>query len=477
MLSQLTCGQGRSNAMLVSDRTMPRRSPPTYIRQNEFTAVAQQVVDTYGLPRYREANPALFTIVTFPFLFGVMYGDIGHGSMVLAIGAFAIWKADRLKTSIPQLYAFRYMLFMMGAFGVYAGFLYNDFFSLGLNLFESQWQPPTGEDKEKGESEWIAKYDTTNKGLPGGGPYPFGIDPAWHGAHNELIFMNSMKMKISVIIGVAQMIVGLLIRFSNVIHDHNFVDLVCECVPMMVFMLCFFGFMDYMILYKWVTPMQKPPSIINALIKMWIPGPSDEEPMFGESVPELLKWICLLTIPWLLIPKVVILYLRHQEEQRRYGQVRRDSGTGRHIALGEEEESLHAEECDAEEPFDITEVAIHQVIETIEYVLGSVSHTASYLRLWALSLAHQQLSAVFFKMTILLAMGAPFPLNMITLYFAFAVWMGITLGILVGMDVMECFLHTLRLHWVEFQSKFFKGDGYPFVPFSHRDVLMHRGDE
>ena len=68
--------------------------PTNKFTTNKFTYGYKEFVNTYGIPRYREANPALFTAATFPFLFGVMYGDIGHGTCryleVLRLGAMDI---------------------------------------------------------------------------------------------------------------------------------------------------------------------------------------------------------------------------------------------------------------------------------------------------------------------------------------------------------------------------------------------------
>jgi len=117
------------------------------------------------------------------------------------------------------------------------------------------------------------------------------------------------------------------------------------------------------------------------------------------------------------------------------------------------------------------------MIETIEFVLNTISNTASYLRLWALSLAHSELATVFLEQilgavwaSVLTPTSSSIVIAVLTFFTAF-VFMFATWAILICMDFVECLLHTQRLHWVEFMSKFFGGAGYAYNPFSFRQVF------
>ena len=115
------------------------------------------------------------------------------------------------------------------------------------------------------------------------------------------------------------------------------------------------------------------------------------------------------------------------------------------------------------------ELFVHQTIEMIEFVLGSISNTASYLRLWALSLAHEQLASVILNLLMgnTVASGDSVAGTVFVVILLFPVVLMITFCVVMFMDCMECFLHALRLHWVEFQNKFFKGGGILFMPFNN----------
>ncbi|KAF4661246.1 H(+)-transporting V0 sector ATPase subunit a [Perkinsus chesapeaki] len=471
-------GAARASAMLVTDADYHGKPPPTYVKRDAFTDAFQELVETYGVPHYKEFNPGVITIVTFPFMFGVMYGDVAHGAMLLCVAIYALLNAERWKYSDSAIhqglsYA-RYLLFGMGFFAIYAGFMYNDFLSVGMGFFgDSRYEDPHHIGKsvnyEMQPKPW---FDTLNTG-EGSGPYPFGIDPSWHGATNELLFMNSLKMKLSVLFGVVQMLLGVCLKFSNSVYHRNWTDFIFECIPQLAFMVCFFGYMDWMIMYKWVTPVTQdpqlngPPSLINTLIGMGLSQPNSQ-PLYQQQadIQKVLMYITACAVPIMLIPKPIIIFIKRKMSKKPHRPTETNGNLEEPLL---EHHKEHSDEHD-EEPFG--EVVIHQIIETIEYVLGTISHTASYLRQWALSLAHQQLSLVFFQKTLQPMLETSGTFQPIWIYVGFAVLFGITVGVLLFMDVLECFLHTLRLHWVEFQSKFYKADGYSFVPYRHQQVLI-----
>ena len=94
------------------------------------------MVNTYGVPTYKEINPAIYSTVTFPFLFGVMFGDMGHG-MLLFISATLLCFFGANVEALSGVYEHRYLLLMMGFFASFCGLIYNDFLSIPLNLFGS----------------------------------------------------------------------------------------------------------------------------------------------------------------------------------------------------------------------------------------------------------------------------------------------------------------------------------------------------
>ena len=76
-------------------------------------------------------------MVTFPFLFGVMFGDIGHGFILFLVAAFICLFKDKVAQN-PSFMPFvkaRYLLLLMGLFATYCGLIYNDMMAIPLDLF------------------------------------------------------------------------------------------------------------------------------------------------------------------------------------------------------------------------------------------------------------------------------------------------------------------------------------------------------
>ncbi|XP_042576413.1 V-type proton ATPase 116 kDa subunit a isoform X4 [Cyprinus carpio] len=496
-------GTERSGSTVPSilNRMQTKQTPPTYNKTNKFTSGFQSIVDAYGISNYREINPAPYTIITFPFLFAVMFGDLGHGILMTCAALYLVLRESRLiaqkndNEMFSMVFAGRYIILLMGIFSVYTGIIYNDCFSKSINVFGSGWsvRPMFG---ERG-GNWTPATLKDNHVLqldPAvpkvfNGPYPIGIDPIWNIATNKLNFLNSFKMKMSIILGVIHMTFGVTLSLFNHLYFKKPLNIYLGFIPEIIFMVSLFGYLVLLIFYKWLVydavSSKEAPSLLITFINMCLFSYNDptNKPFYtGQVVIQcLLVIIALACVPCMLIVKTLVmrrqyLWRRHLGTQN-FGGIRVGNGPTedeaeiiQHDQLSQNFEEESPEQSE-EEVFNFADVAVHQAIHTIEYCLGCISNTASYLRLWALSLAHAQLSEVLWSMVMHMGLasrnfGGFFALSIIFAFFA-----TLTVFILLIMEGLSAFLHALRLHWVEFQNKFYTGQGFKFMPFTFDSIL------
>lgn len=282
------------------------------------------MIDAYGIASYREANPALYTIITFPFLFGIMFGDIGHGLIMALFGSWmCIWErsleAKKINDEIWRIFfGGRYIILLMGLFSVYTGFVYNDIFSKSMNIFGSSWQINYNVSTVMSNPE--LQLNPASDDLMYDAVYPIGLDPVWQLAVNKIIFLNSYKMKLSIIFGVTHMIFGVCMSVVNMTHFRRPMSILLEFVPQIVFLCLLFAYMVFMMFFKWIAFGPKmeaqqyspgcAPSVLILFINMMLfgkaePTPGCKEFMF-EAQPLIQKTfviIAVVCIPWMLLGK------------------------------------------------------------------------------------------------------------------------------------------------------------------------------
>lgn len=318
--------------------------PPSMLKYPKLTGVFTVfagLTKAFGMPSYYEVDPTLPFLITFPIIFGLMFGDVGHGAILLASGiALYLLKGKltlRFKPGsiIYYVIAGAPLIAMNGAAAMMIGFLYGEFF---------------------GSEEWFRELT----GLPG---------PLWFSpSHSPMTLL-----KYSIMVGVFHISLGLLLDLINKLSSRRFKEAIIGPIPW----LWLYWSGSYLVFsYGW--------DVFKVILDFSVIG------------------------PYILLPFGVLATLKFVTHR------------------------------------------IAGVTEALEALVMSFSNTVSYARILALKMIHSAFSILFLPTSIIGMIM--FPIG--------------TLFLIMIFEGMLAFLHTLRLHWIEWFTKFYSGTGRPFQPFS-----------
>jgi len=360
--------------------------PPTLLRNPRIAYVYERIATAFGVPNYYEVDPSVFMLFSFPIIFGLMFGDVGQG-LVLLVLTLLLYMLKRRNVKTSEIFTYLIqgspLLVMCSISTIFFGFLYGEFFGFELYnkeathyfpLVEEGFHAVTGISLShtiREASHSLEAAISSILGLPIRIPFPFSPfdDP-------------STMLLLSIYVAIVQISFGLILGLINEVMNRRFKQAIIG--P------------GLWIWFYW--------SFAYLLIR------------YGSKIFSVIfERMDILGI-YLVLPACAMV---------------------------------------------LAQVAVHKMDgfgHALESLISSISNTISYGRILALALAHAAFSRI-----LLMFLELQGTLMMIV---GFVMWAAFTFLLIMCFEFLLSFIHTLRLHWVEWFLKFYSGNGFQYQPFA-----------
>lgn len=338
--------------LVIENESTEVEDPPTKISHNRFISPFEELTKLYGLPHYDEVDPTFLMALTFPLIFSLMFGDVGHG-LILLVGGLTFGKLIKKNKAIKNVC---WILAACGVGAIAAGILYGEFF--GMQLFA----------------------------------------PLWFSPFNNVF----MFLIFSLFVGIIQIMSGLVLEMINFFFKRNFADVVLTAVPKMAF---YAGAVYLVVVYQ-----------LN--FAAWFSGP----------------------ILLVIAPFVFLVFAKPT-----FSALQRFSWSS--VETQNEQNSLG-----------------QRLFESGDLITRLLSNTISYTRILALLMAHWALILATYTVAGLIGTA-----SLLGLILSGIIVVGGNLFV-IALEGLIVFIHTLRLHFYEWFSKFYQGNGTEFKAFKQNFV-------
>ena len=359
---------------------------PSLLQNHQLVKPFESIIRMYSLPSYRDIDPTLITAIMFPVLFGLMFPDIGHGSLLLILGLLMVLGVKKLKGMKDM----GMIISLCGICSIGGGLLFGEFF---------------------GFSEYAAHliHESMQMEVPHLLHTLFIHKPLWF----EPIPNVTGMFVITLLIGALHMGLGVIFGVTNKLASKDRLGTVLELVKIWTLA----GALYFLLVLLRSSVAGSEIGLISVLMNA-----------LGK-VDVMQGFVIFVVLPIFLL--FVLSFLVELKHERAHG---KPSG------------------------IDLFIIAITGLIEAaLENFFRFLANTISYGRILALALAHAALIEVFLLLT--------FMSSQINIGFAVLVFiLGTTIVVLL--EAIMSGIHAIRLHYYEWFTKFYKGGGVEFTPFT-----------